>query len=274
MTKEEFFLEIVGSIKELDAPEPPKKGTGSPCLCLGLLRKLSLPFSTRRLTILSCLSAFLFIEGNTVFYGLLFYVRAIRGNAYINNVLHAATEVPAIFISGLLFRLCNQRKPPVFCMVVINLAVLTVGGGYYTFGSPSEDTLLNVCCMLGLIIGAAVNNMSLIYIPELYPSEIRAQGMGFAVGLGRLGGVLCPFINALDSGLGHGSSLLIYGAVAILQLLNIACLPNTTGRDLRDNISSTDSSSDEKSHNGSSVSFGDSVLQTNAGGDVVQVYDD
>ncbi|KAF5396798.1 hypothetical protein PHET_09319 [Paragonimus heterotremus] len=77
--------------------------------------------------------------------------------------------------------------------------------------------LVNIQCMM------------FIYIPELYPPDVRALGFGTAAGIGRLGSALSTFANRLDAIYGHGVPAILYAVVATISGLITLCLSNTTG---------------------------------------------
>jgi len=53
------------------------------------------------------------------------------------------------------------------------------------------DLALSTALLLGLLLNAAMAGLYAVG-PPLYPTEVRATGMGWAVGIGRLGAILAP----------------------------------------------------------------------------------
>jgi nitrate/nitrite transporter NarK len=55
-----------------------------------------------------------------------------------------------------------------------------------------------------------------VYTPEVYPTSIRALGMGLASAVGRLGGIVTPFVAVTvlnEPRLGPAMALTVYGMV-------------------------------------------------------------
>lgn len=63
------------------------------------------------------------------------------------------------------------------------------------------DIALWTALLLGLITNAAMSGLYAVG-PPLYPAAVRASGMGWAVGVGRLGAILAPIVTGtlLDAG--------------------------------------------------------------------------
>ena len=67
--------------------------------------------------------------------------------------------------------------------------------------------------------------------PSIYEADVRATGVGYAIGFGRIGGILSPLVAGafLDSGI---SSLTLYGyyggafILAIITVLAISKIQN------------------------------------------------
>jgi benzoate transport len=79
--------------------------------------------------------------------------------------------------------------------------------------------------LLGLITNAAMSGLYAVG-PPLYPTAVRATGMGWAIGIGRLGAILAPIVSGalLDAGWAPAQLYFLFSApfvVAALALLVI-----------------------------------------------------
>ncbi|XP_010927138.1 organic cation/carnitine transporter 7 isoform X1 [Elaeis guineensis] len=77
-----------------------------------------------------------------------------------------------------------------------------------------------------------------IYAPEVYPTSVRATGVGIASSVGRIGGIICPLVAV---GLVHGchqaGAILLFESVILLSGLATLFLPlETSGRALTDSV--------------------------------------
>ncbi len=95
------------------------------------------------------------------------------------------------------------------------------------FGLVLDDLslALGTAVFLGTIANAAMSGLYAIG-PQLYPAEVRATGMGWAIGMGRLGAILAPMLSGalLDVGWVPRQLYFLYAgcfAVALIALLQI-----------------------------------------------------
>jgi benzoate transport len=87
------------------------------------------------------------------------------------------------------------------------------------------DIALWTALLLGLITNAAMSGLYAV-APPLYPAAVRASGMGWAVGVGRLGAILAPILaGALhDAGWAPGQLYFLFAVplvVAAIAMLGI-----------------------------------------------------
>lgn len=234
VTEEEFIRRIqeeastlkTNGSKSASSTHPPQSQFGQ------VLRT----FRDRKMVQITVQCVLLFSGQLATTFGLIFYGRTVRANVYLVNFFNSATQIPATIISGLMYRYCKRRKLPIMVMYILSLVILTIASIYNWAVKPESDLVLNICCNLALILLAAALNMVFMYVPELFASEARALGLGMASGLGRVGGIICPFLNALDSVIFHGFPIIIYVAILFLELVNLFWLPDTSGRNLLDNL--------------------------------------
>ncbi len=74
------------------------------------------------------------------------------------------------------------------------------------------------------------------YTPELYPTSARGSGTGWATGIGRIGGIVGPYLVGLMLGgtaFGPGAVFVVFAAVLLIIALNVAIFgEETMGRSL------------------------------------------
>ncbi|KAM7537463.1 hypothetical protein Aperf_G00000062393 [Anoplocephala perfoliata] len=224
-------------------------------------------FKNRKVARVTFQCILLFAGQLAITFGLLFYGNAIRANIYLVNFLNSLAQIPATIISALMYRYCKGRKIPIAVMHISSVVVLIIASVYNLIVKPETDIVLNICVNLALILITAGLNMVFMYVPELFVSEARTLGLGIASGLGRIGGVVCPFINALDAKTFHGLPIIIYIGVIILELVNLIWLPDTSGRNLQDNF-------EQKKDEGSVAGREIEVSDENKRGDTVENDED
>ena len=76
------------------------------------------------------------------------------------------------------------------------------------------------------------------FVLQVYPTSVRATGVGIASSVGRIGGIICPLVAV---GLVHGchqaGAILLFESVILLSGLATLFLPlETSGRALTDSV--------------------------------------
>ncbi|KAA3680552.1 MFS transporter, OCT family, solute carrier family 22 (organic cation transporter), member 4/5 [Paragonimus westermani] len=190
--------------------------------CLrGLLKSFSTPYLTKT-TLCSII-----IHGgtSTSFFGLLYYARILYGSIYLNGFLNSTTAFPAAVLTTLVYRYSRYRKRPLAGLSGLALIILITGSVFTIVYRPADDIVLTVCSNLALLLHTSMLGMYAVYIPELFPSEARVQGVGVANGIGRLISMSSTFVNELDKVISHGVPLLIYSILLLISLMMLALLP-------------------------------------------------
>jgi putative MFS transporter len=58
-----------------------------------------------------------------------------------------------------------------------------------------------------------------VFTPELFPTEVRAAGMGWASAMARVAGIIAPFIGARLSGNNLPLALAVYASFFVLAFI-------------------------------------------------------
>ncbi|KAF5402521.1 Transporter major facilitator family protein [Paragonimus heterotremus] len=198
------------------------------------LQSLIKSFSTPSLAKTTSCCIVIYAGISTSFFGLLYYARILYGSVYLNGFLNATTALPAAILTTLLYRYSRYRKRPLVGLISLALITLAVGSGYTVMYRSADDTVLTVCSNIALLLHITIKGMFAVYMPELFPSEVRTQGYGVATGIGRFISMSCLFLNELDKVTVHGVPLLIYSSMLLVTLVALTVLPETSGENLSD----------------------------------------
>lgn len=142
---------------------------------------------------------------------------------YQNTFIMALAQLPGYFSAAFLVERWG-RKP--------TLAVYMILSGVFTY-------LFAVVSGLSVIVGAAVLmsfftlgawGVIYAYTPELYPTEIRATGMGAASGMTRIAGAIAPTLGGLLLPISLVMALSLYAISFIIGGLAVFLL----GKETRD----------------------------------------
>jgi MFS family permease len=119
-----------------------------------------------------------------------------------------------------------------FLTLKYDLKKLTIGAMLMStvfvavYGNMTELTQLTLVCVIcGFFINAAINGMYAIFA-HAYPTQVRAAGTGFAIGLGRGGSILAPIIAGLmfEGGSGVPTVALVMGGGSLLAAIALLFL--------------------------------------------------
>lgn len=100
----------------------------------------------------------------------------------------------------------------------------------------TSTALLTVALVIGVVVGALINGcIAGLYTitPAVYGTEIRSTGMGWAIGIGRIGAILSPMLagRLLDS---SWTPVNLYvGAAVVVAISAVALVFLRTGQSAR-----------------------------------------
>ncbi|HHH83790.1 MAG TPA: MFS transporter [Chloroflexi bacterium] len=143
--------------------------------------------------------------------------------SYQNVFLMALAQLPGYFSAAYLVERWGRK---------ITLGAYLALSGLFTY-------LFAIAAGLPLILTAAILmsfftlgawGVLYAYTPELYPTEIRATGMGSASGMTRIAGALAPSLGGLLLGVSLVAALTLYAAAFLLGGLAVLAL----GRETKD----------------------------------------
>ncbi|RRO17010.1 MFS transporter [Saccharopolyspora rhizosphaerae] len=136
----------------------------------------------------------------------------------------AVTAGMAISIGGtvgsVLYGLAARFRPP--RVVLIGFSLLSAAMMVVFILSTS---VLWLGFGIGVIVGALINGCiagAYTVGPPLYPSNVRSVGMGWALGMGRIGAILSPTIAGLLKDAGASATQLYVGAAVVVALCSVA----------------------------------------------------
>ncbi|KAJ8497336.1 hypothetical protein OPV22_007888 [Ensete ventricosum] len=140
-------------------------------------------------------------------------------------------EVPGLIISAAIVDRIG-RKLSMSSMLFISCVFLIP----LVFPQTQETTTALLFC--ARISISASFTIIYIYAPEIYPTSVRASGIGIASSVGRIGGITCPLVAV---GLVHGchqsAAVLLFELVIFLSGIAVCLFPlETSGRDLTDSV--------------------------------------
>jgi putative MFS transporter len=96
-----------------------------------------------------------------------------------------------------------------------------------------------LCFLVFAFFHAASSVLQMLYPSEIFPTEIRATGIGFAAGMSRIGAAIGTFLLPVGlSSWGIGPMMLMGAGVCLVGLLvSVMWAPETTGLELSESTS-------------------------------------
>nr|VZI45251.1 unnamed protein product [Spirometra erinaceieuropaei] len=165
----------------------------------------------------------------TNMFGITFYASHIRQHVSMVVIINALANIPGALLSAALYRYFRYRKKPLAAVFFITALFLCAASAHTLQLQPKSDHLLNILTNIAIFFLSASQRMIFVYVPELFQPLYRNRGFGIAAGLSRIGALLVPLINRLDTRVMHGLPMAVYAALTVCQLVILFFVEDTNG---------------------------------------------
>ncbi|PIN12685.1 Synaptic vesicle transporter SV2 (major facilitator superfamily) [Handroanthus impetiginosus] len=153
---------------------------------------------------------------------------------YVNVLITGLAEIPGVVVSIVLVdrlgrKLCMVM--PTILAVVTILPLLFHQTGFVTIALLISSRAFT----------AAAYSTYYVYVKEVYPTSVRASGVGLAISVGRIGGMVCPLVAVgLVRGYHQTLAVILFGILILISGICASFLPfETKGRGLKDIVGDT-----------------------------------
>ncbi len=173
-----------------------------------------------------------------VFYSMAFFMPAYVVKHYDVSAMSGATVVAALFetggligalIGGYLGDLFGRRRPAIIAAIVGIFTIFCWWGFSWN---------LSTFCIFAAIGGFIINfewTLGVVYVNELFPTEVRATGFGISAGLGRVISVAAPIITqTLSSYIGVSDAIKLSSVIWVPLIVGYYISGETRGDELSD----------------------------------------
>jgi MFS transporter, putative metabolite:H+ symporter len=150
---------------------------------------------------------------------------------YQNTFLLALAQLPGFFSAAYLIERWGRRN---------TLGVYLIASGVFTFlfATVTGFTGLLASAMLMSFFALGAWGSLYAWTPELYPTEIRTTGMGWASGMARVAGIITPTLGGILFAVSLLSALSLWAAAFVLGGIVVFLLGvETKRRGLSDTVS-------------------------------------
>ena len=152
----------------------------------------------------------------------------VRGYDYL--VLLALAQVPGYMLAAFLLERIGRRATLALFLFASAIACMM-------FALATTPTLITVGSMLLSFSLLGAWGALYAYTPEVYPTEVRATGMGWTGAMARAAGILAPTLGGYLLGISLPLALLIYAAsLLIAGAASLLMREDPKGRALSDNL--------------------------------------
>ncbi|XP_055108529.2 solute carrier family 22 member 20 isoform X1 [Symphalangus syndactylus] len=182
-------------------------------------------FRTPAIREVTCCLMVIWFSKSVAYYGLAMDLQKFGLSLYLVQALFGIIDIPAMLVATTTMR-------PTVASFLILAGLMVIANMFVPEG-------MQILCTAQAALGKGCLASSFIcvylFTSELYPTEIRQMGMGFASVHARLGGLAAPLVTTL----GEYSTILppvIFGATAVLAGLAVCFLTETRNAHLVETI--------------------------------------
>uniref|UniRef100_A0A5B7AYI0 Putative General substrate transporter n=2 Tax=Davidia involucrata TaxID=16924 RepID=A0A5B7AYI0_DAVIN len=150
---------------------------------------------------------------------------------YIDAFITSLAELPGLVLSAIIVDRIG-RKFSMEIMFVLGFILLL------PLVSHQHQILITALLFGARMFISATFTVACIYAPEVYPTTVRATGVGIATAMGRIGGMICPLVAVgLVRGCHQTAAITLFEVVIVLSGLCVLFFPfETKGRELTDSV--------------------------------------
>ncbi|XP_066974498.1 synaptic vesicle 2-related protein isoform X2 [Macrobrachium rosenbergii] len=151
--------------------------------------------------------------------------RPLNSEDYLDLLWTTLAEFPGIFFTILVIERLGRKKTMALEFIVFVVSII------FLFICTSNRTWLTFILFVARGIISGVFQAAYVYTPEVYPTSLRAVGVGTCSGMARFGAMLTPLIAQVMTRTSVHLATATYGIVAILAITAALMLPiETRGR--------------------------------------------
>jgi MFS transporter, putative metabolite:H+ symporter len=182
----------------------------------------------------------IFVSLTYGYYAMVFYIPAFVIHQYnLSPTVGAPAVTSLLQISGVFGGLTGGfmgdrigRRVPAIILAI--LGVITI---YFWWGLHWSLTGFCVMVFIGGFIVAYEWAVGIVYVSEIFPTEVRASGFGWSAGLGRIVSIAAPIMTQFLAGkLGVGVAIQISAAIWLCLIVGYTISHETHGSELADRI--------------------------------------
>ncbi|KAI8783267.1 synaptic vesicle 2-related protein [Biomphalaria glabrata] len=154
--------------------------------------------------------------------------KSLTKKDYIDLTWTTFAEFPGLFITAFLLNKIGRKYTMAVELLVFTVVVMLVN-----ICMPREGLTFFLFVARAVISGAFQG--AYVYTPEIYPTSVRAIGLGTCSGMARVGAIITPFVAQVLLKQSTYAAISLYGSFCLIAALAAFFLPiETRGYDMKD----------------------------------------
>ncbi|XP_037076636.1 synaptic vesicle 2-related protein-like [Pollicipes pollicipes] len=146
---------------------------------------------------------------------------------YLGLLWTTLSEIPGVLLAMFVIEKVGRKRTIAYGLLIFVVAILPL------LLCIQSRTLLTVVLFVCRGMVAGVFQVAYVYTPEVYPTHLRAIGLGCCGGVSRFGAMITPIVAQVLVTVSVRYTALVYAGVASLAAVSALLLPiETGGRDM------------------------------------------
>lgn len=157
--------------------------------------------------------------------------RQLQTTDYMDLLWTTLAEFPGIFATIFIIERFGRKKT-----MAVQFVVYAICCGFLVI-CTQKRMFLTIMLFLARGIIAGVFQAAYVYTPEVYPTSLRAVGVGSCSAMARLGAMVTPYVAQVLLKSSVAVAVSVYAVAAVLAAVACVILPiETRGKELTDNV--------------------------------------
>ncbi|XP_061190786.1 solute carrier family 22 member 7-like [Saccostrea echinata] len=188
-------------------------------------------FRNRRILITSVIVWIIWFVNSITYYGLFLTSGTMNGDMYLNFFLNGLVEIPSVFLYMFTINRYGRKKTCIMFHAIAGVCLSVSAVLMYLKASLVMEGFATAFSLVGKF-GISGSWMTIfLYTEEVYPTNLRALGIGLASCSARIGAMISPYAALFGTHIPWGPGV-VFGILSVLVTVLIIWLPETTGKEL------------------------------------------
>ncbi|XP_077995310.1 synaptic vesicle 2-related protein-like [Glandiceps talaboti] len=172
--------------------------------------------------------------------------RGLNTKDYIDLLWTSIAEFPGLVVTFLIIEKIGRKKTMALEFVIFSIFTFLVC-------ICTTRAVLTLFLFVARAFISGAFQAAYVYTPEVYPTTIRAVGLGSCSGMARVGAIITPFVAQVMLRISEYLAISIYGTICLLAAVAALMLPvETKGRAMQETAHTSNTQTDSRTNQPSS----------------------